>query len=98
MDKYTALLIAVATVITALTGLVAAIFKQMGDMKGNLKANTATTNATHVMVNNKADEQNVRLDQLTQSIVDLGGLVPTDPSIAAAQQRIATHNTNDEIL
>lgn len=87
-----AVLTGIAAIITALSTLIGLVIKLMSD----LKRNTVTTNATAVMVNNKSDETTSRIDQLTQSVVDLGGTVPVDPAIAAAHVRMADHAAHDQ--
>lgn len=102
-DTITAFSAAVVAVIGAVTALIVALRPMLSEILAELRAsreelvkNTDITQQTHVMVNNKSDEQTSRLDQLTQSIVDLGGNVPIDPAIAAAQRRVADHVTDDE--
>lgn len=77
----------IAAVITALTALIGAVVKLILD----LRKNTATTNNTNELVNNNHDELTARLNQLERTIVTMGGTVPVDPGIAAAQERIARH-------
>lgn len=75
---------AFGAVIVALTGLIGAVTA----LWVSLKRNTATTNATHDLVNHLADEKIVRVDQLTDALIERGMAVPEDPAIDAAAKRI----------
>lgn len=89
----------IAGVITALTGLVVAVMKVLGELKRNtaVGVNTAVvTSDTNRMVNNHADAQSVRLDQLEEAIRGMGGIVPVDPGVAAAKRRVEVHDKGIE--
>jgi hypothetical protein len=92
MDNPT-VLTGIAAIITALGTLIGLVI----NLINQLKKNTATTNDTNAMVNNSHDEQTSRLDQLTQTVVSLGGTVPIDPAIASAQQRVQAHGEATDV-
>jgi ethanolamine utilization protein EutP (predicted NTPase) len=91
---------AIGLIITGVSGIIGLLTKLVlaaRTLVAELKKNTRTTNNTNTLVNNTHDENTNRLDQLTQSIVDLGGKVPADPAVVAAQRRMARHAADQPV-
>jgi hypothetical protein len=72
---------AITKAIIALTSLITAI---------GIVWNLVVSKKTHTLVNSAHDDSVVRVEQLTQGLIDAGATVPTDPNIATAQANIAS--------
>jgi hypothetical protein len=106
-DLQLAAIAAVITALTGLIGAVGVLIgkvntntktttataAQVADTAAEVHENTQTTDATHLLVNNKSDEEQVFRDLLLSTLKTHGIEVPANPGVAAAADRIDKKGT-----